>query len=245
MGNRLVEKWNKLESQYKTAFFAALLIGLFAHMYMIVNKLPNHDYVYNIHSDQFHWQLTLGRWFLNIITGISSYFLLPWVNGVLALLYAAVAATLVVAVLEIKNTVPVILCSGLLVAYPSFADTLGYMSIPDGFLFAMLLAALGVWFWHRKEGAAGILGLAFCIAVSVGTYQAYLSFAIMLILVRLILDMLENRYENKALLARGAKALFGGAAYGHGSQTKAVPQKAAGGAYGTRLPVVHTGGVCV
>lgn len=211
MGNQLIEKWNKLERQYKLAFFAALLIGLFAHMYMIVNKLPNHDYIYNIYNDQFAWPLSLGRWFLHITTGISSYFILPWVNGVLAILYAAVAAALIVAVLELKNPVPVILCSGLLVTYPSFADTLGYMFLSDGFLFAMFLASFGVWFWHRKGNAAGIIGLAVCIALAVGTYQAYLSFAIMLILIRLILDMIEDRYENRVLLQRGARALFGGA----------------------------------
>lgn len=211
MGNRLIEKWNKLERQYKLAFLAAVLFGLFAHMYMIVNKLPNHDYVYNIHSDQFAWPLSLGRWFLHITTGISSYFILPWVNGVLAILYAAVSAALIVAVLELKNPVPVILCSGLLVTYPAFADTLGYLFTADGFLLAMFFASLGVWFWHRKGDAAGIVGLAICLALAVGTYQAYLSFAIMLILIRLILDMLEKRYENKALLRRGARALIGGA----------------------------------
>lgn len=211
MGNRLIEKWDRLEHQYKIAFFAALLLGLFAHMYMIVNKLPNHDYVYNIHSDQFYWPLSLGRWFLHITTGVSSCFILPWVNGVLAILYASVSAALIVAVLEIKNPVPVILCSGLLVTYPSFADTMGYLFTADGFLFAMLLSSLGVWFWHRKKDAVGIVGMAVCIALAAGTYQAYLSFAIMLILIRLILDMIENRYQNKELLLRGIRALFGGA----------------------------------
>lgn len=211
MGNRWIEKWKKLERQYKVAFFAALLIGLFTHMYMIVNKLPNHDYIYNIHSDQFEWPLSLGRWFLQIITGVSSYFILPWINGVLAILYASVSAALVVAVLEIKNSIPVILCSALLVTYPAFADTMGYIFTADGFLFALLLVSLGVWFWHRKKGAVGIVGLALCLAFAVGIYQAYLSFAIMLILIRLILDMIENRYENKALLLRGGSALFGGA----------------------------------
>ncbi|MCM1103119.1 MAG: glucosyltransferase domain-containing protein [Clostridium sp.] len=211
MGNRWIEKWKNLERQYKVAFFAALLIGLFTHMYMIVNKLPNHDYIYNIHSDQFEWPLSLGRWFLQIITGVSSYFILPWINGVLAILYASVSAALVVAVLEIKNSIPVILCSALLVTYPAFADTMGYMFTADGFLFALLLVSLGVWFWHRKKGAVGIVGLALCLAFAVGIYQAYLSFAIMLILIRLILDMMENRYENKALLLRGGSALFGGA----------------------------------
>jgi len=210
MGNRLTQKWTNLERQYKIAFFSALLIGLFAHMYMIVNKLPNHDYVHNITNDQFAWPLSLGRWFLHIVTGVSSYFILPWVNGVLAILYASVAAALIVAVLEIQNPVPVILCSGLLVTYPAFADTLGYMFLADGFLFGLLLSAAGVWFWHRKKDAAGIVGLAVCLALAVGIYQAYLSFAIMLILVRLILDMLEKRYENRELMIRGAKALTGG-----------------------------------
>lgn len=210
MGNQLVEKWNKLKRQYKLAFFFALLLGLFTHMYMIVNKLPNHDYIYNIHSDQFSWPLSLGRWFLQPVTGISSYFMLPWVNGVLAILYASVSAALIVAVLELTNPVPVILCSGLLVTYPAFADTMGYMFTADGFLFAMLLALLGVWFWHRKEDVAGVVGLAICIGLSVGIYQAYLSFAIMLILIRLILDMIENRYQNRELLLRGVRAFVGG-----------------------------------
>ena len=35
MGNRLTQKWTNLERQYKIAFFSALLIGLFAHMYML------------------------------------------------------------------------------------------------------------------------------------------------------------------------------------------------------------------
>lgn len=210
MGNRLIEKWNQLERQYKIAFFAALFVGLFAHMYMLVNKLPDHDYVYNIHNDQFSWPLSLGRWFLHITTGISSYFILPWVNGLLAILYASVSAALIVAVLEIKNPIPVILCSGLLVTYPSFADTMGYLFLSDGFLLAMLLVSLGVWLWHRKNNVFGIVGLAICIALAVGCYQAYLSFAMMLILIRLILDMVENRYQNKELLPRGARALAGG-----------------------------------
>lgn len=210
MGNGLIEKWKKLERQYKIAFFSALLFGLFAHMYMIVNKLPNHDYVYNIYTDQFRWPLSLGRWFLQIVTGVSSYFILPWVNGVLAILYASAASAFVTAVLELKNPVPVILCSGLLVTYPAFADTMGYLFTADGFLFALLLSSIGVWFWHGKKGALGIVGLAVCVGLAVGIYQAYLSFTIILILIRLILDMIENRYDNRELLKRGGRALIGG-----------------------------------
>ncbi len=212
MGNWLVEKLKGLKRQYRLAFLSAFAVGLLTHMYMIVNKLPNHDYVYNIHSDQFRWPLSLGRWFLSIVTGISSYFSLPWVNGVLAVFYAAVAAALIVAVLEIKNPVPVVLCSGLLVTYPAFADTMGFLFTVDGFLFALLLASLGVWFWHRRGDLTGATGCAVCIALTVGIYQAYLSFAVMLILIRLILDILEKKYDNRSLLLRGLRALAAGGA---------------------------------
>ncbi len=212
MGNWLTEKWRKLEGRYKLAFFSALAAGLITHMYMIVNKLPNHDYVYNIHSDQFDWPLSLGRWFMHITTGLSSYFSLPWVNGLLAVLYASAAAALIVAVLEIRNPVPVILCSGLLMSYPAFADTMGYMFLADGFLLALMLSVLGVWFWQKKRDVTGVVGCAVCISLAVGTYQAYLSFAIMLILIRLILDIVEKKYGNKELLLSGGRALLGGAA---------------------------------
>ena len=210
MGNELIKKWNQLNKQYKLAFIATFCIGLLTHMYMLTNKLPNHDYVYNIHGDQLSWPLSLGRWFLNVVTGISSYFSLPWVNGLLAILYLALASVFIIAVLELTRPVPILLCCGLLATYPALADTMGYMFTVDGYLFAMLLCSMAAWFWHKKRGIYGILGCAISLSLAVGIYQAYLSFTMYLILIRLILDVFEQKYSNRELLKKAGRALGSG-----------------------------------
>lgn len=211
MGNWLVEKWDKLQKQYKLAFFVTFCIGLIVHMYMFTNKLPNHDYVYNIHGDQFTWPLSLGRWFLNVPSSLSSYFSLPWVNGVLSLLYLAIAAGILISVLELQNRIPVLLCCALLVSYPALTDTIGYMFTVDGYMFGFLLSVLAVWFFEKKKNIPGFMGYAICLALTVAIYQAYLSVSIYLILIRLILDIFEQKYGNKELLQKGGIALLGGA----------------------------------
>lgn len=210
MGKWLTDWWSRLEKQYKQAFFGTFVAGLLTHMYMLTNKLPNHDYVYNIHGDQFYWPLSIGRWVLNLFAGLSSDFYLPWVNGVLAILWLSVAAGIVVAVLELKNAVPVLLCSALLAAYPALTDTMGYLFTVDAYMAGLLLSVLAVWFWEKKSGIARWFGCAVCIALAVGTYQAYLSFAVYLILIRLILDIFEQKYENRQLLKKAGCALISG-----------------------------------
>lgn len=210
MGNWLVQKYHALGKQYKLAFFATFCMGLLVHMYMFTNKLPNHDYVYNIHTDQFLWPLSLGRWFLNVVTGLSSYFSLPWVNGVLTIFYLAVAAGFLVAVLELSNAVPVLLCCGLLVSYPALTDTIGYMFTVDGYMFGFLLSVMAVWFWEKKS-VPGFMAYAICLALTVAIYQSYLSVSVYLILIRLILDIFEQKYGNRELLKKGGIALAGGA----------------------------------
>lgn len=61
MGNNLIRKWHNLNKSYKLAFISSFIIGLMIHLYMFTNKLPNHDYSYNIYDDQFWHPLSLGR----------------------------------------------------------------------------------------------------------------------------------------------------------------------------------------
>ena len=144
MGNQILEKWKQLDKRYKIAFMSTFVIGLLVHMYMITNKFPNDDYSYNIYNDQFAWPLSLGRWFLSAATSISSYFALPWVNGLLAIFYVAIAAIFIIGILDLKNPIPIILCGGLLVAYPALTDSMGFLFTVDGYMIALVLAAMGV-----------------------------------------------------------------------------------------------------
>ncbi len=81
---------NAIKPQWKTAFFAALIIGFLTHLFMFTNAIPNHDSLLNIHMSQ--KKFSLGRFFLSPFSGISSYFDLPWVNGALSIFYLALTS---------------------------------------------------------------------------------------------------------------------------------------------------------
>lgn len=213
MGSRVYAFYQKIDKKYKLAFVSAFVLGLLVHMYMFTNKLPNHDYVYNIYTDQFAWPLSIGRWFMSAVTSISSYFALPWLDGVLAILYLALTSAFLIDVFELDRPIPVILCSALLASYPAFTDMVGYIYQCDGYMLGVLLATVSVWAWHRLTGVRRIVLATVALCLAAGVYQANVSWAICLIFLRIILDILEGKYENKTLLKRiGLAAGYGAVA---------------------------------
>ena len=94
---------------------SVIIIGLIAHLYMFTNKLPNYD---DMLINSFGATFRLGRWFLWLLGAVAYHldlvYSLPWVNGILSLLFLAVAAMLMVDVLNIKNKISVVIISGVL-----------------------------------------------------------------------------------------------------------------------------------
>ena len=80
------------KKEYAYPFMAAVIVGLITHMFLFVNKLPNADAMTSFYFDQN--MVTSGRWFLTVVCGISSYYDLNWVIGILSILYVGVAAVI-------------------------------------------------------------------------------------------------------------------------------------------------------
>ena len=140
MGSEILTFYRKnVKKSWKTAFVSAFMIGLLVHIYKFTNLLPNADALYNFYSNQ---NMTAsGRWFLSVACGISSYFDLPWVNGVLSLVFMGLTAAMVAEVFRMENPVVIALSSGLLVSFPAITATMSYEFTADGYMLAMALAA--------------------------------------------------------------------------------------------------------
>lgn len=177
-----------IKKEYKTAFWAAFIIGLLVHMPVLLSDIPNHDGLGSLYFDQN--MITSGRWFLTVACGLSSYFTIPWVIGLLGLFYLALTAVALVALLELKDRVSIVLVSGLLVSFPALASTFAYVFTLDGYMLALLLAVLSV--LCTKSRKNGFWLGAVCLAFSMGTYQAYLPFAVLLCIYEIAMILMEN-----------------------------------------------------
>ncbi len=174
------EAWNWIKKhckeEWKTAFLSTFVPGILIHMPIMLRDIPNHDGLASMYFDQN--MITSGRWFLTVACGISSYYTLPWLIGLLAMLYLGIANVLLTEFLEVKQTWAVVLIGGLLAAFPSLASTFAYVFTMDGYMLAVLLAVLAVLL--TKKYRLGFLPGALCLSLSLGTYQAYLPFAVLL-----------------------------------------------------------------
>ena len=177
-----------MKKEWKLAFGTAVVLGLLVHMPVLLSDIPNHDGLSSMYFDQN--MITSGRWFLTVACGISSYFTLPWLIGLLALFYLGGTAAALTELLELKNRVMIVLISGLLVVFPAIASTFAYVFTMDGYMMALFLAVLAVLL--TKKYRRGFLGGGFCLAFSMGIYQAYLPFAVILCLYMIIIILIEG-----------------------------------------------------
>ena len=178
----------KLKIEWKMAFLTAFVLGLLIHLPIMLSDIPNHDGLSSMYFDQN--MITSGRWFLTIACGISSYFTLPWLIGLLGILYLSCAAVALVELLEVHDKIVIVLISGLLVAFPALASTFAYVFTLDGYMLAVFLAIMSVLL--TKKYRFGFLGGAVCLAFSMGIYQAYLAFAIILCIYSIAILFIEE-----------------------------------------------------
>ncbi len=197
----------KIKREWKTAFLACFFLGLLIHMPILLSDIPNHDGLDSLYFDQN--MITSGRWFLMIACGFSSFYTLPWVIGVLGLIFLGCTAAALCELLEIRKDWAAALCGGLLASFPALASTFAYVFTLDGYMLAMLLAVSAVLF--TKKYKRGFLPGAVCLAFSMGIYQAYLSFAMILSVFAILMLAAGGGTEIKALIFRALHYLYMGA----------------------------------
>jgi hypothetical protein len=197
----LKSAWHKIPPVVKAAFISALAIGLITHSFMFTNKLPNHDELAQMVGQFNH--ANLGRWFLQYPLRISGIFSMPWVNGLLSVLYLSVAAGLVVHTIKIKNAVFAAMVAALVVTMPTVAGTMTYMMMADPFFFALMLACLGAFLAERCKW--GFVFAVVPIVLSLGIYQSYFGLAAGLMMLVLINNALKTNSTWDDLLIKGVK----------------------------------------
>ncbi|MBO4292715.1 MAG: glucosyltransferase domain-containing protein, partial [Lachnospiraceae bacterium] len=187
--------WEKLNmvfgKRHKIAFLSAFAAGLLIHLPVMLSDIPNHDGLASMYFDQN--MITSGRWFLMVACGFSSYFTVPWVIGLIGMFFLGIASAVLTELLELKSTIVIVLSGGMLVAFPALASTFAYVFTLDGYMLALLLMTAAVLL--TKKYRTGWIGGAICLAFSMGIYQAYLPFAILLCMYEILMLLADDMWK--------------------------------------------------
>jgi len=204
----LKKTWQRIPSHLKVTFFSAFLIGIFANLYLITNFLPNHDEVlFIIASGQNEWGPGHGRWLLEFTVALTGIFSLPWVNGLLSILYLSISACMVIQITRVKNTIYCILISGIMMLFPTVAAILTFMQLSAPFFLSLMLACFSAFLADRYK--YGYIFATIPIVLSMAIYQAFYSVTAALLILVLVLEVLDNQTSWQKTVIKGLK--FAGA----------------------------------
>lgn len=192
--------------QWKVCFLSAFFIGLLAHLYKIVNWLPNWDSLVFRYDAQN--MIGLGRWFLPVVCSFSSFYDLPFFNGITAIVFHALGAVCICKILNVQNKITAFLIGGIIVTFPTVTSVMMYNYVADGYSISFFFACLAALFMTTKKPKYIIS--AILIALSVGIYQAYITVTIMLLLLKLIDDIIYKVTPFKTILKKSIFMLLTG-----------------------------------
>ncbi len=200
--NEAVQKLHKgIGAKGRLAFFSAFIAGILTHLSALTSNFPNHDGLASEYFDQN--MITSGRWFLGTACGISSFYSLPWLIGLLSVVYIAVAAMVVRAILNIESPVYIVLASVVLAVFPGLASNFAYVFTMDGYMLGMLLCVLSVWAVDTGKRTGWIAG-AILLAFGMGCYQSYVCIAMLLCIFKIAQNLMGAAGLTEAY-GKGAK----------------------------------------
>ena len=197
----------RLKSLYlanRLPFISAMLAGFAAHMFMFTNKLVNHDDIEALFYKGA--TVTSGRWGLELSKLLFPDWSMPWIYGLLTLLFIALSVCIFLRVLDISSPVLQILLAALTVSFPSLTGTFCFMFTSAAYGLAFFLSALCVWFFARgglKNCAAAALALILCLSI----YQAYVAISASFFVLLMVRDCLEEEKSPWQIVLWGLKAL--------------------------------------
>jgi len=182
-------------------------VGLIAHLYKITGWIPNWDSLVFRYDAQN--MLGLGRWFLPVVCGISSFYDLPFINGLLAILFHGLGAVCIVKLFDIRKSVPAALLGGVVASFPTVTSLLMYNYIADGYAISFFFACLAAVYFAKGKWKGFIAG-AVLLALSSGIYQAYVSVTVTLLLLYFAEQLIFGKQETGAVFVRSLKVAFAG-----------------------------------
>lgn len=187
---------------------ATFVWGLCAHADIFIQNSFSHDTLNEFNAEIFgyDWKIQLGRVFVPayrcIVRGPIA---LPWLTGVLSLLYISFAVFLTAKVFDIHSPVLIFLTSGIFAVNRAYiATAASFIQDLDCNMLALALAVLSVYLWKRFDRGYLLGMIPLCLAI--GLYQSFISVPITLIIIYLVLRLLSGERFGAAF-RRGLKGV--------------------------------------
>ncbi|MCM1526851.1 MAG: glucosyltransferase domain-containing protein [Bacteroides sp.] len=161
----------------------------------MINQLTN-DYD-GLWENSFHnagtWELSMGRWFWQYISRLRFGTSPDPYTSLITLALMVSGLLLLFDLWNIKNKYIIVLSGLLFISHPAICFELSYRYMSPTFGVAFFLSILAVWCFERiKSPCIAVMAGSVCVALSMGSYQAYICCASVAFLTALLMKLSQN-----------------------------------------------------
>ena len=150
MEEKLKALYGQITKSEKVAFLCTFIGGLLAHLYKITNWLPNWDSLVFRYDEQN--MIAMGRWFLPVVCSVSSFYDLPFLNGIIAIVFHALGAVCICEKLNVQKKITAGLIGAVIVSFPAVTSLMMYNYVADGYAISFFLSTGYLYPFLKKAG---------------------------------------------------------------------------------------------
>lgn len=199
--------WAEDRQKLTVSFISTFVFGLIAHAYGLLNNIFSHDSLDAIYADGSEnlVKISVGRFLVPVIRTLRGPIAIPWLIGIIALVFIALSVYTVLKLFDVKSVPASVLIAGIMTTNVTVTAVIGtYVHEFDFDMLALLLSCIAVYLWRNARKITALIPAALIAAASMAIYQSYVQVTVTLIIMLLILDTLDGG-DIKNVLTDGIK----------------------------------------
>ncbi len=183
--------------------------GMICHAYGFLHSNFSHDCLtgFFASTDEELCKVELGRFAVPLYRIMRGPLVLPWLLGVISLVWMSASVYMVTKIFDIKSRLTTALVSGVMVTNITVTALVGtYLFELDFDMFALMLSVAAVLVWQKCRNPLWLIAGGVLVALSIGIYQAYASVTVSLIMIVCALELLRGE-KLASVILRAAKGV--------------------------------------
>lgn len=175
------------------SYVASFLFIMAAHGFAFLNFYPGHDSIRHSFYYAGEWEVSLSRFLLPYYGLIKGTIAVPWITGVLTVIFAGTATFFICDCFNICDKKCIFIVSAIMGTNLCVTELCRvFMFVLDAYMLSMMFACMGVWIINKKTNIVGTLTSIGCFTVSMGLYTGMIPVAIVLFILIVIKNSLNN-----------------------------------------------------
>ncbi|MBR4314993.1 MAG: glucosyltransferase domain-containing protein [Lachnospiraceae bacterium] len=197
-------KLYKINKRDVYIFLFTIVIGLFAHGFIVFNKISFLDDLSSLYGFSAKHLFSLGRFTIALLKIINdklfNSFSSPIINGIISLIFIAFSNILIARIFDIKKNTNLILLSSVMILSTGYICLQAYSYTAVYYSFAIFLSILSTYLflnYRFKNKIHKIFIIALLQMLVISIYQSYFLFGILIFIIYQICDLLNDKFELK------------------------------------------------